>query len=113
MAEIREYVDTAVKALDDKKALDIKIIDITGLSPLGDFFVLATGSNPNQLHAMSDNVQEELGKSKIYPRQIEGYGSANWILMDYGDFMVHLFTPEARDYYNLERIWKDAKIETV
>lgn len=113
MAEIREYVDEAVKAISDKKGLDIKIIDITSLSPISDYFVVASGSNSNQLHAMCDEVSEKLSKMNIHVKQVEGYQSANWILMDYGDFIVHLFTTEARDFYNLERIWKDAKIETV
>ena len=111
MSDILENVKLAAKAIDDKKGLDIKILNITGLSPLADYFVLATGSNPNQLHAISDAVLEELSKSGKHPSQIEGYQSANWILMDYGDFMVHIFSEEARDFYKLERIWKDAKTE--
>lgn len=113
MAEIKELVDICVNVISEKKGEDIKIFDITGLSPLADYFVLATGSNPNQLHAIADEMGEKLSKLNVHPKQIEGYQSANWILCDYGDFMIHLFMPEARDFYNLERIWRDAKIESV
>lgn len=111
MAEIKDYVKTAVAALEDKKGYKIKVLNIQGLSPIADYFVLASGSNQNQIHAMSDEVLEKLSKEGIHAKQVEGYQSANWILMDYGDFMVHIFTDEAREFYNLERIWKDAKAE--
>lgn len=111
MKEIKEYVNVCVNAIDEKKGIDIKTLNITGLSPIADYFVIATGNNPNQLHAICDEVTEQLSKEGLHPRQTEGYQSGSWILIDYGDFIVHLFNPESRDFYNIERIWKDAKVE--
>ncbi len=108
--EIKDYVLIAKEALEDKKGTDIKILDITGLSPISDYFVLATGSNINQVKAMSDEVLDKLSKNGVHAKHIEGYDKANWILMDYGDFMVHIFSTEGREFYNLERIWRDAKV---
>lgn len=108
MAEIKDNVLIAKNAIEDKKGTDIKILNISMISPLADYFLLATGSNVNQLHAMSDEISEKLSKVNVHPKQIEGYQKGNWILMDYGDFMIHLFNPESRDFYNLDRIWKDA-----
>jgi len=98
---------TACKALEDKKALDIRIIDISNISVLADYFLIASGSNKNQVQAMVDNVQEELHKAGFDPKQVEGYNSANWILLDYGDIIVHVFDEENRLFYDLERIWRD------
>ena len=106
----KEMAKIACKALDDKKASDIRIIDISGISVLADYFIIASGSNANQVQAMTDNVEEILGKAGYEPRQIEGYRSANWILMDYGDIIVHVFCREDRLFYDLERIWRDGKV---
>ncbi len=111
MAEIKELVDICKNVIEDKKGTDIKVLNLEGLSPIADYFILANGSNQNQLHAISDEILEKLNKEKVNPKHIEGYQAGNWILMDYGDFMVHLFMPEAREFYNLDRIWKDAKTE--
>lgn len=111
MTDIKKNVNIAIKAIEDKKGEDIKLLNISSISPLADYFILATGNNINQLHAISDEINENLSKSGLHPKQIEGYQSGNWILMDYGDFIIHLFQREARDYYNLDRIWKDAVIE--
>ncbi len=111
MADIKELVDICKNVIEDKKGTDIKVLNLEGLSPIADYFILANGSNQNQLHAMSDEILEKLNKAKVNPKHIEGYQAGNWILMDYGDFMVHLFMPEAREFYNLDRIWKDAKTE--
>lgn len=111
MAEIRDLVFKAVEAIEDKKGINVKVLNIEGLSPIADYFVLASGTNPNQLHAMADEVTEKLAKEGSHPKQTEGYQTGNWILIDYGDFIIHLFQEEAREFYNLERIWKDAKIE--
>lgn len=111
MANIKEYVDEAARIIDDKKGLDIKVLNIAGISPLADYFILATGTNANQLHAMCDEIAEKLSAKGLHPKQTEGYQTGNWILMDYGDFMIHLFSKEAREFYNLDRIWKDAAVE--
>lgn len=103
-------VKLAVKALEDKKGEDVKIIDIQGVSILADYFIIAGGSNVSQVQAMADNVEEELFKVGFEPRQIEGYSTANWILMDYGDIIVHIFSREDRLFYDLERIWRDGKM---
>lgn len=93
-----------------KKAQDVKIIDIEHISTLADYFVIASGTNRNQVQAMADNVEEMLGKAGFEPKQIEGYQNANWILMDYGDVVLHLFDEENRLFYDLERIWRDGKL---
>lgn len=110
MNHSKEIVKLAVKALEDKKAEDIRIIDIREVSVLADYFVIASGSNQNQVQAMTDNVAEELGKAGHDCKQVEGYQSANWILMDYGDLIVHAFCREDRLFYDLERIWSDGRI---
>ena len=105
----KEMVKLAYKALSDKKGEDIKIIDIQSVSVLADYFIIGDGGNPNQVQAMVDNVEEELGKMGCTCRQVEGYQSANWILMDYGDIIVHVFDRDNRLFYDLERIWRDGK----
>lgn len=105
----KEMAKTAYKALEDKKAEDIRILDISGISTVADYFVIADGSNPNQLQAMIDSVEEELGKAGCSPKQIEGNANSSWILMDYSDVIVHVFSKEDRLFYDLERIWKDGK----
>lgn len=110
MEREKEMVRLAIQALEDKKGEDIRIIDIREVSVLADYFIIASGSNANQVQAMTDNVEEVLGKAGHEPRQIEGYRSANWILMDYGDIIVHVFCREDRLFYDLERIWRDGKV---
>lgn len=102
-------VKIAVKALEDKKGEDVRIIDIRDISILADYFIIASGSNNSQVQAMVDNVEEELYKAGHECRQVEGYNTANWILMDYGDIIVHVFSKEDRLFYDLERIWRDGK----
>lgn len=103
----KEMVKMAVTALEDKKGEDIRIIDIQKVSVLADYFVIASGSNSNQVQALVDNVQETLGRAGMEPKQIEGYQTAGWILMDYGDMIVHVFSRDDRLFYDLERIWRD------
>ncbi len=109
----KEMARLAYEALSDKKAEDIKIINIEGVSVLADYFIIATGSNRNQVQAMADNVEEELFKAGYEVKQTEGYRSANWVLMDYGDIIVHVFDSENRLFYDLERIWRDGKDTTI
>lgn len=104
-----EMVKTTYNALADKKGEDITIIDIRPVSVMADYFIIASGSNGNQVQAMVDNVEEELEKKGFSCKQVEGYRSANWILMDYGDIIVHVFDKENRLFYDLERIWRDGK----
>ena len=105
----KEMVKIAYEALSDKKGQDIKIIDIQSVSVLADYFIIADGSNPNQVQAMADSAEEALGRAGYDAKQIEGYQSANWILMDYKDIIVHVFSKEDRAFYDLERIWRDGK----
>lgn len=109
MDNSKEMTKLAIEALEDKKAEDIRVIDISEVSVLADYFIIADGSNRSQLQAMTDSVQDKLGRAGYQVRQIEGYDSANWILMDFGDIIVHVFDKENRLFYNLERIWRDGK----
>ena len=102
-------LEIAYQALDEKKALDIHMIDISQISILADYFIISSGSNPNQIHAMADRVEEKMKEAGFYPRAVEGYQNANWILMDYQDVVIHIFDQESRDFYDIERIWSDAE----
>ena len=108
--ETLELVKKVVEALEDKKAEDITVIDIHGISSIADYFVIANGSNANQLSAMQDAVDEAMYTNGVHSKQIEGNSNSTWILMDYQDIIVHLFSKEDRLFYDLERIWKDGKI---
>jgi ribosome-associated protein len=108
----KELAKLVVAALEDKKAEDIKIIDIQGVSVIADYFIIANGSNQNQLEAMKDAVDEQLYKAGYHLKQLEGNRSSTWILMDYGDIIVHLFSKEDRLFYDLEKIWIDGTIVT-
>lgn len=108
----KEMARLAYQAMEDKKARDIRIIDISEISVLADYFLIASGSNKNQVQAMVDNVQEELHKAGFVPKQVEGYNSANWILLDYGDIIIHVFDEENRLFYDLDRIWRDGSVIT-
>lgn len=99
----------AHKALDDKKGEDIKIIDISQISVMADYFVIANGTNESQVKALVENVEEELAKEGIEVKQREGYGLGNWVLLDFGEIIVHVFDKENRLFYDLERIWRDGK----
>lgn len=104
-----EMTKRAVAALEDKKAINVKVIDISEISVIADYFIIAGGTNKNQVQALSDNVIEALSKDGIEPKQTEGYNTANWILMDYTDVIIHVFNQEDRLFYDLERIWRDGK----
>lgn len=99
----------AIEALEDKKAEDIRVIDISEVSVIADYFIIAGGNNRSQIQALCDNVEEKLGRAGSAVKQIEGYDTANWILMDFGDVIVHIFDRENRLLYDLERIWRDGK----
>lgn len=105
----REMARLAHKALSEKKGEDIRIIDISGVSVLADYFIIANGSNENQVRALVDNVEETLHKAGYELRQREGHGLGSWVLLDFGDLIVHVFDKENRLFYDLERIWSDGK----
>ncbi len=99
----------AIEALEDKKAEDICVIDISHVSVLADYFLIASGNNKNQVQAMIDSVEEKLGRAGYAVKHVEGYQTGNWILMDYGDLIVHVFDRQNRLFYDLERIWRDGR----
>ncbi|MCD8068293.1 MAG: ribosome silencing factor [Lachnospiraceae bacterium] len=108
--ESKEIAKLAIEALSDKKGEDIRVIDISNVSVIADYFIIANGTNRSQVQALSDSVQEKLGKAGIFVKQVEGYDTANWILMDFRDVIVHVFDKENRLFYDLERIWRDGKV---
>ena len=99
----------AYKALDEKQGRDIKVIDIREVSVIADYFIIASATNENQVQAMMENVDETLGRAGVEPKQIEGNKNSSWVLMDYGDVIIHIFDEENRLFYDLERIWRDGK----
>jgi ribosome-associated protein len=99
----------AVRAAEAKKAQDIKVLDLSGVSSFTDYFVICTGSNPKQIQAIADEVEKELKLIGERPLSIEGYQQAEWILADYGDFIIHIFSERARLFYDLERLWRAAR----
>lgn len=107
MSDSRQMTKLAIEALQDKKAINLKVLDITNVTVIADYFIIASGSNRNQVQALADNVEECLGKAGYVPKQIEGYKTANWVLMDYSDIIIHIFSEEDRLFYDLERIWRD------
>ena len=107
--DAKEITKIIYKALDDKKGENIKILDISHVSVIADYFVIASGNNINQVQALADNVKEELFKLKLEPKNVEGYHSASWILLDYTDVIVHIFSKDDRIFYDLERIWRDGR----
>ena len=108
--QAKEMAKIAYHALDEKKGEDILIIDIAGISVLADYFIIANGSSESQVQAMVDNVEEEMHKAGYSLKQREGYGSGNWVLLDFGDVIVHVFDKENRLFYDLERIWRDGQV---
>ena len=102
----------AVAAAEEKQAKDIHVLDLREVTSFADYFVVCNGTNTRQNQAISDSVEVSLKHLGRYPLSIEGYTNADWILLDYGDFLVHVFTEKARAYYDLERLWRDAKIVT-
>ena len=100
---------TALTAANEKKAIDIVVLDLREIASFTDFFVITSGANERQVQAISDEVSETLKKSGSGPARIEGYKTAEWVLLDYGDFVVHVFNETARKFYDLERLWRESK----
>src|SRR5579864_309688 len=108
--ELKNQVQAAIQACLEKKAEELSILEMEkGSGAFTDYFVLCSGTNPRQVQAISDEVELRLKKAGIYPNNIEGYKQAEWILIDYVDFVVHVFSEKARQFYDLERLWKSAK----
>lgn len=110
MNDARNMLSIACHALSEKKAIDLKAIDIHEISVISDYFAIASASNPNQMQAMADAVQEDMHKAGYHCKQVEGNQYSSWLLLDYNDIIVHIFTEEDRAFYNLERIWGDGKL---
>lgn len=109
-ALIFEQVQIAVRAAEDKKATDVAVLRLAPLTEFTDFFVICTGGNPRQVQAIADEITLKLKKEyKLRPLNSEGYNKAEWVLLDFGTFVVHIFVEESRRFYDLERLWRDAE----
>jgi ribosome-associated protein len=100
----------AVAAAEEKQAHNIRVLDLREVTSFADHFIICNGTNPRQNQAIADSIEIDLKHRGRYPSSIEGYDVAEWILLDYGDFLVHVFTEKSRAYYDLERLWRDAKV---
>jgi len=101
-------IERAVRAAEDKKAVDLVALDLRKAAGFTDYFLLCTGNNPRQIRAIADGVMEALAEDGVKPAHVEGYDGSEWILLDYFDFIVHIFAPETRTFYGLERLWGNA-----
>lgn len=106
---VLELARNAADAVADKKANDVVVLDIQGLSVIADYFVICSGNSNTQVQAIANGVREKLAKRGIIIKSMEGYDEARWVLLDFGDVVVHVFRQEEREFYNLERVWGDAK----
>lgn len=100
---------TAARAAESKKATDIKVLDLREVTSFADFFVVCTGSNPKQIQAITEEIGRQLADRGEYPVSVEGFQNAEWVLADYGDYLIHVFSEKARPYYDLDRLWRHAK----
>ena len=107
-AELDERTLTALHAASDKKALDMIVLDLRSIASFTDYFIITSGTNVRQVQAIADEVVEQLKKQGARAARVEGYKSAEWVLVDYGDFIVHVFDDKARRFYDLERLWREA-----
>ena len=108
MSELPNWL-VAARAAESRKALDLKILDLRDVTTFTDFFLICSVTNPRQGHAIADEIGKQLKSTGEAPVSVEGYDSEDWILMDYGDFIVHIFSESARSYYDLERLWRHGK----
>ena len=107
--DLDERIRAAVHAAGERKALDTVVLDLRDVASFTDFFVITSGTNVRQVQAIADAVEEHLRKNlRVKPARVEGYNSAEWVLLDYGDFIFHVFEAKARRFYDLERLWRDA-----
>ena len=106
----KELLRAIYKSLDEHKANNIKILDISAISIMADSFVIASAGNINHVHALCDYLEEDMRRAGVHYDHIEGYDTANWVLMDYGDIIVHIFDDTSREFYDLEHIWRDGKV---
>ena len=104
---------TAVRAAASKKAVEIRVLDLREVTSFADFFVICSGSNPRQIQAISEEIGQQLANRGEYPVSVEGFDNAEWVLTDYGDYLVHVFSEKARTYYELERLWRHARVAPI
>lgn len=109
LSDFDDRIRRALGAAFEKKALDLTVLDLRGVASFTDFFVIATGTNRRQCQAISDEIVEQMKRSGTRAARVEGFPTAEWILIDYGDFVVHIFEEKARRFYDLERLWREAK----
>jgi len=108
-SELDPELQLAIKCAADKKAIDLVVLDLRAIASFTEFFIIASGSNQRQVQAIADEINEQLKKQlATKASRVEGYNSADWILLDYGDFVVHIFNGESREFYDLARLWRDA-----
>lgn len=106
--ELDERICTALRSASDKKALDLVVLDLRAIASFTDYFLITSGTNPRQVQAIADEIVEQLKKQGTRAARVEGYNTAEWVLVDYGDFVVHVFEEKSRRFYDLERLWRDA-----
>ncbi len=106
---ILDKVKVAVAAAEDKKALDLVVLNLTEITAFADYFVICHGTSARQVQAIADEIEDRLKKQQVRPLNIEGYPNAEWVLMDYGSMIVHVFSETSRRFYDLERLWRDAE----
>lgn len=109
--ETKEIAMKIAAAANDKKATDILLLNMEGLSPVTDYYVICSASNSTLVKTIADNIEDKLGEDGVFPTHKEGYADARWILLDYGDVVAHIFLEEERNFYNLEQLWADAPSE--
>ncbi len=108
-ARLPAQVERAIQAAEDKKAFDVIVLDLRKAAGFTDFFIICSGGNTRQIHAIADGIVEALGEEGVKPAHVEGYDRSEWILLDYFDFVVHVFAQETRMFYGLERLWGNAE----
>ena len=105
----QQKLEIIVKALDSKKAEDIKVIKVGDLTVIADYFVIADGTSSTQTKALADEAEYKMKENGVVPNRVQGNNGSNWVIIDYGDIVVHVFSKEQRDFYNLERLWRDGE----
>lgn len=110
--ETKDIAQKIAAAANDKKAKDILLLNMEGLSPVTDFYVICSAGNSTLVKAIADNIEDKLAEAGVHPTHKEGYTDARWVLLDYGDVVAHVFLDEERDFYNLEQLWADAPSES-
>ena len=107
--EVDKRISIIAKACNDKKGFDIKVLNLIKLTPIADYFIIVSGNSTSQVVAIADGIEEKMAEAEFHPSGKEGHGSGRWILLDFGDIVVHVFHKEDREFYNLEKLWADGE----